>query len=51
MGLEAAFDVTFADPAERFKLFKQLVEMRMLLTKSGIKSKKDLDLLLAEKGL
>lgn len=43
---EAAFGYTFADPMERFKLFKQLVEMRMLLAKHGIKDKKDLDGLL-----
>jgi len=48
---EAAFGYTFSDPMERFKLFQQLIELRMFLAKSGIKSKKDLELLLAEKGL
>lgn len=48
---EAAFGYTFADPVERFKLFQQLIELRMLLAKHGIKDKKDLELFLAEKGL
>ena len=46
---EAAFELTFADPSERFKLFQQLVEMRMLLAKHGIKDKKDLEGLLADR--
>ena len=40
---EAAFGYTFADPVERFKLFQQLIELRMLLAKAGIKDKKDLE--------
>lgn len=40
---EAAFGYTFADPIERFKLFQQLIELRMLLAKAGIKDKKDLE--------
>lgn len=49
MGLEAAFGYIFVDLFERFKLFQQLVEMRMLLAKHGIKDKKDLELLLADR--
>ncbi len=44
---EAAFGYTFADPIERFKLFQQLIELRMLLAKHGIKDKKDLEIFLA----
>lgn len=40
---EAAFGYTFADPSERFKLFQQLIDLRMLLAKAGIKDKKDLE--------
>ena len=40
---EAAFELTFADPVERFKLFQQLIDMRMLLAKAGIKDKKGLE--------
>lgn len=40
---EAAFGYTFADPMERFKLFQQLIELRMLLAKHGINDKKDLE--------
>lgn len=47
----AAFELTFADPTERFKLFQQLIELRMLLTESGIHSKEDLRVLLGQRGL